>query len=144
MLDEPFEGMDVLAREKFKGLILKAKDNGKTVLLSTHTISDVEELSDEVLVLLKGNLVKTVSRAELSAPQGYEVSVAIDGSNAEEAMKLLGINFLLQGGEFTARVKSQKELEELILSLQSSKIRIKQIVPIKLDLVKLFEVSGDA
>lgn len=141
LLDEPFEGMDVLAREKFKGLILKMKDEGKSILLSTHVLPDVVELCDEVVVLLKGSLVRKVSKRELSIPQGYVITIACDGSVNRDPTQLLPFNFSIQDGKLTARVSSQEGLEELILSFEKSGMKIEKISPVTMDLVELFKAD---
>ncbi|GAA4654274.1 ATP-binding cassette domain-containing protein [Anaerocolumna aminovalerica] len=54
ILDEPFSGLDPVNVAIFKNLILKCRDSGKLILLSSHRLEDVEEICDEVLFLKKG------------------------------------------------------------------------------------------
>ncbi len=54
ILDEPMSGLDPEGRAWVRGLISELKSQGKTVLFSTHTLEDVDQLADRVWVLEKG------------------------------------------------------------------------------------------
>jgi Cu-processing system ATP-binding protein len=56
ILDEPTVGLDPLALIRFKELLTREKDAGKAILLTTHMVSLVEELADEVLFILEGKI----------------------------------------------------------------------------------------
>jgi ABC-2 type transport system ATP-binding protein len=57
ILDEPFSGFDPVNMELLKNVILEMKAQGKTIILSTHIMSQVEELCDEVCMINNGNAV---------------------------------------------------------------------------------------
>lgn len=56
ILDEPTSGLDPWSLIKLKELILKEKNKGKTILITTHIMQFVEEMSDEIVYLLEGNI----------------------------------------------------------------------------------------
>ncbi|MFM1875236.1 MAG: hypothetical protein RL266_973 [Bacteroidota bacterium] len=56
ILDEPTSGLDPIALLHLKELILKEKQAGKTVLITTHIMSFVEEMADEIVFLLDGRI----------------------------------------------------------------------------------------
>lgn len=56
ILDEPTVGLDPLALIRFKDLLTKKKEAGKAILLTTHMVSLVEELADEVIFILEGKI----------------------------------------------------------------------------------------
>ncbi|MCB9186458.1 MAG: ABC transporter ATP-binding protein [Flavobacteriales bacterium] len=56
ILDEPTSGLDPIALLHLKELILKEKEAGKTVLITTHIMSFVEEMADEIVFLLDGKI----------------------------------------------------------------------------------------
>ncbi len=56
ILDEPTTGLDPIALIHLKELIEKEKNNGKTILITTHIMSVVEELADEIVFLLDGKI----------------------------------------------------------------------------------------
>jgi len=57
ILDEPFSGLDPTNRELIKKIIMKEKNIGKTVILSTHMMNEVEEMCDRVLMINHGRRV---------------------------------------------------------------------------------------
>jgi ABC-2 type transport system ATP-binding protein len=57
ILDEPAAGLDPLGTREFKDLIRELKARGKTVLLSSHLLADVEDVCDRVAVLHQGSLI---------------------------------------------------------------------------------------
>ena len=56
ILDEPTNGLDPIALISLKDLIQKKKEEGKTILITTHIMSFVEEVADEIVFLLDGNI----------------------------------------------------------------------------------------
>lgn len=56
ILDEPTAGLDPKASYRFKQLVLEEKKRGKTVLLTSHIMSEIEELTDHIVFLIEGNI----------------------------------------------------------------------------------------
>jgi ABC-2 type transport system ATP-binding protein len=56
ILDEPTSGLDPLGTIEMKSLIKRLKEAGKTVLLSSHQLADVEDVCDRVAILYRGKL----------------------------------------------------------------------------------------
>jgi ABC-2 type transport system ATP-binding protein len=56
ILDEPMSGLDPIGRRQVRDLILDLKREGKTILFSSHILSDVEALCERVGILVKGEL----------------------------------------------------------------------------------------
>ncbi|WP_318208066.1 MULTISPECIES: ABC transporter ATP-binding protein [unclassified Streptomyces] len=65
VLDEPTSGLDPLMEEVFQSCVEEARDRGRTVLLSSHILSEVETLCDRVSIVRKGRTVESGSLAEL-------------------------------------------------------------------------------
>jgi ABC-2 type transport system ATP-binding protein len=57
VLDEPFAGLDPVNRMLLKNIVLELKKQGKTVILSTHMMNEVEEMCDRVLMINHGRVV---------------------------------------------------------------------------------------
>ncbi len=55
-LDEPTAGLDPIASSKLKDKIITEKNNGKTIILTSHIMSEIQELADKVVYLLEGRL----------------------------------------------------------------------------------------
>ncbi|QNJ99092.1 ABC transporter ATP-binding protein [Constantimarinum furrinae] len=56
ILDEPTNGLDPISHLRLKNLIKLEKDKGKTILITSHILSFVEEISDEIVFLLEGKI----------------------------------------------------------------------------------------
>ncbi|MGV3539228.1 MAG: ABC transporter ATP-binding protein, partial [Rufibacter sp.] len=56
ILDEPTAGLDPVSAEILKCKILKEKKKGKLILITSHIMSEIEEIADEVMCLMDGQL----------------------------------------------------------------------------------------
>ena len=65
ILDEPTSGLDPIGSREMKGLILEFKRQGKTVVLSSHLLADVQDICDRIAILNRGVLQVTGSVSEL-------------------------------------------------------------------------------
>jgi ABC-2 type transport system ATP-binding protein len=78
-LDEPMSGLDPIGRREIRELIAGLREQGKTIFMSTHILSDIEALCDEVAILRKGKLAATGNLQQLlmaeNEDRGFEVTV---------------------------------------------------------------------
>ncbi|WP_368505362.1 ATP-binding cassette domain-containing protein [Alkalihalophilus sp. As8PL] len=65
ILDEPTSGLDPLMEKVFQQCVVDAKESGKSVLLSSHILSEVERLCDKVGIIREGEMIETGTLAEL-------------------------------------------------------------------------------
>ena len=65
ILDEPTSGLDPLMERVFQECVLDAKKEGKSVLLSSHILSEVERLCDKVAIIREGQIIETGTLTEL-------------------------------------------------------------------------------
>jgi ABC-2 type transport system ATP-binding protein len=70
ILDEPMSGLDPLARAQVKSLVTEARAQGRTTFLSSHILSDMEELCDRIAILHGGRILFIGKPADLMAEQG--------------------------------------------------------------------------
>lgn len=70
VLDEPMSGLDPLARAQVKDILVAARAEGRTTFLSSHILSDMEELCDKIAILHDGNIVFIGKPADLLAQVG--------------------------------------------------------------------------
>jgi ABC-2 type transport system ATP-binding protein len=84
ILDEPFTGLDPLARIQFRDLMHELRERGKTILFSSHELSEAELICDNVIIMKEGQAVWSGSTAQ----------VAGDGTqNLERVfLKILGVD----------------------------------------------------
>ncbi|MGO2110517.1 MAG: ABC transporter ATP-binding protein [Pseudoclavibacter sp.] len=86
-LDEPTTGFDPVARRQFWTLIERLRDEGTTILLTTHYLDEAEHLSDRVGVIARGSLIDIAPVDELGGPDARTPIVrwtGADGRRLEE------------------------------------------------------------
>lgn len=64
LLDEPVSGLDPLAIRDIRHTLSKLAENGTTILMSSHSISEVEKICTRALILKEGKLAKTIKKEE--------------------------------------------------------------------------------
>ena len=79
ILDEPMTGLDPVGRKEIRDLIAGLADQGKTVLFSSHILSDVEMLCTRVAILAQGRLRRTGLLDDLVGTQMGETEILIEG-----------------------------------------------------------------
>ncbi len=72
IFDEPTAGLDILVQRAVLQSIMKLREQGKTIIFSTHTLREVEKLCDRVAIVAKGRIVAAGSLAELRAEHGED------------------------------------------------------------------------
>jgi ABC-2 type transport system ATP-binding protein len=75
ILDEPTSGLDPLNQQQFYALLRETRDDGATVFLSSHVLSEVEHVSDTVGILRSGKLVKVAQLEELRRVRVHRVEI---------------------------------------------------------------------
>ena len=99
ILDEPFSGFDPVNTQLIRNEILRLKDEGTTIILSTHNMESVEELCDNIALINKSHLVVTGATDDVRARYG---------SNQVELL----FNGTLPAAGKTYAVAQQEELRE--------------------------------
>ncbi|MEQ8821655.1 MAG: ABC transporter ATP-binding protein [Sumerlaeia bacterium] len=84
ILDEPQSGLDPFGRKEVRDLILKLKEEGKTVMFSSHILGDAEMICDRVAILHQGKLIAEGHLGELLSTRISDYEVAI--SDPSEAL----------------------------------------------------------
>lgn len=72
LLDEPCAGLDALGRFEMLGLLKKLKTTGKTILINSHILSDIETVCDRGIIMNKGALIKEWSKEDIGENQTLE------------------------------------------------------------------------
>jgi ABC-2 type transport system ATP-binding protein len=93
ILDEPIAGLDPLVQQSFHSLLGEVVARGRTVLLSSHTLSEVERVADRVAILRRGRLVALDSLENLRgiAVQRLEIEFVTNAPRVEELKALPGV-----------------------------------------------------
>ena len=121
ILDEPFSGFDPINVETLKKIILDLKEEGKTILLSTHVMEQVEQLCEEIVLINKGTVVLNGNVREIKKHYGRDnILIEFEGDDSF-------INDL-HGVKFINRSKNRVEF-----NLNETGLSSKDILNIALD-----------
>jgi len=80
VLDEPMSGLDPIGRKDVRDLILQLREDGRTVLFSTHILSDVEAICDRVGIVVDGRLTDCGALADLVAPGARAIELVVENA----------------------------------------------------------------
>src|ERR1700694_6057941 len=89
ILDEPTSGLDPLNQQEFDRMVKEVRDEGRTVFLSSHVLSEVEKTCTKVGIIREGSLVRIGDLAEVKAMKRYEITITFADSVPVEAFKTL-------------------------------------------------------
>jgi ABC-2 type transport system ATP-binding protein len=88
ILDEPANGLDPQGMRWLRELLRSLADEGRTILISSHVLAEVEQVADEVVIIHRGRFVEQASTAELFARAGGGIRVR--SPQADRLKALLG------------------------------------------------------
>src|SRR2546430_7542116 len=135
ILDEPMSGLDPVGRREVRDIILELKKDGKTVMFSTHILSDAETLCDRVGVIVGGKLRGVGAPGKLvdMKTQGMEILFELTGtSNAPLLSKAT------RTGECYRLQVAEEELYASIEQLRGAGARILSVSQVKATLEEFF------
>ncbi len=118
-LDEPTSGLDPATTEKIHELILKEKNAGTTVFLTTHNMHEAELLCDDILLLNEGKIVEHGSPKEICRKYNSVNSIEVVLKNGET-------HIIPNAGESAAVLAKWMDAEE-ILSMHSSEPDLEKV-----------------
>jgi len=87
ILDEPTSGLDPLNQQVFDSMVKEAREEGRTVFLSSHVLSEVEKTCTRVGIIREGRLVQIGGVAELKDIKRYEVTISFAEAVPADAFK---------------------------------------------------------
>ena len=109
LLDEPTSGLDPLMEAAFRGCVEEERKSGRTVLLSSHILSEVEALCDRVTIIRAGRTVESGTLAELRYLTRTSISAELERPPSEFA-ELDGVHGLQIDG---TRIHCQVDTADL-------------------------------
>ena len=140
-LDEPMSGLDPVGRREVRDLISSLRDEGKTVFMCSHILSDIEVLCDQVAILKNGKLSQVGYLDELRQtsvnPNRMEILASgIDAATLRAQLASHEITPTPRG--LRIEVASEEEIDVVLAALRSAGGKLVSINPIKQSLEELF------
>ena len=122
VLDEPTSGLDPLMARVFRECITEAHDNGQTVLLSSHILSEVEAVCDRIAILRAGSLVDVGTLQEMRHLSALQVEADLDGAIVPDVTDVAGVSAVEVDGA-TLRCHVTGPIEPLLQVLTAVGVR---------------------
>jgi ABC-2 type transport system ATP-binding protein len=140
-LDEPMSGLDPVGRREVRDLIAELRDEGKTVFMCSHILSDIEVLCDRVAILKQGRLAQVGFLDELrrKTEDPNRMEVITTGADVELLRQhLAGAGIAPTPRGLRIEIASEAEIEEVMAALRKAGGKIVSVQPVKQSLEELF------
>jgi ABC-2 type transport system ATP-binding protein len=143
-LDEPTAGVDVELRQDMWRLVRALRDQGVTIILTTHYIDEAEEMADRIGVIRKGEIILVEDKAELMRKLGkkqltLQLQAPLD--SLPEALSAYQLSLSADGGELVYTYDSQGErtgIAAVMQALADAGIRFKDLRTSQSSLEEIF------
>lgn len=137
-LDEPTGGLDPIAHTEIRDLILQFRDEGRTVFISSHELSEVERICDRVAIIHKGKIMQQGRLEDLL--RGGRIEIIADNVTKEFAdkVKLPDTITSFHNGRLIVDMNEDQDLNSLLDGIRTGKGNIISVVPRRRRLEDLF------
>lgn len=135
IFDEPTSGLDPLMGAVFQEEVQKIKDAGKTILLSSHILNEVEHLADKIVIIRQGEIVESGTLDDLRHLTRPTVTLVTEKDVAKMA-ETNGVHNFQQTGNQAVFSAENKFLDDILL--EASKLGVKKFESIPPTLEDLF------
>ena len=143
-LDEPMSGLDPIGRREVRELIAGLRAKGKTVFMSTHILSDIEALCDEVAILRGGRLAASGSLQDLlsTSATSRSLEISVEGVEADAIREdidfISGATLAAKPNGATIQVLDESDLDAVLQVTRAAGGRLLSVQPVKQSLEDLF------
>lgn len=138
IFDEPTSGLDPVAHIEIRNLIESLRDQGKTVFLSSHQLSDVELVCDRISIMNYGKLVKLGRVDDLVAEGRTEITAESVPAEVSGKLKELAREVVAENGHIKVTCSEDKLVNEVVDLIRSAKGSIVSVIPVKRSLEEVF------
>jgi len=131
VLDEPTSGLDPIGRKEVRDLILELRDQGKTVLFSSHILTDIEAIADQVAIVARGALQSLGAPAELvkRTVLGIDIKVRL-GADVDTASLVEGASHVRRtGDELALTLAADDDVDEWLQRAHAVGAKVLAIEP---------------
>ncbi len=137
-LDEPTGGLDPIAHTEIRDLILNFREEGRTVFISSHELSEVERICDRVAIIHRGKVMRQGSLNDLL--KGGRIEIIAEGSTRQfaDGIKTKDTIVSFADGRLIVDMPEDLDPNSIIDGLRTSKSKIVSIIPRRKRLEDLF------
>ncbi len=139
VFDEPSSGLDPMGRMLIRDTILRLRDQGTTVMLSSHILSDVESICDRVGIIAGGKLQRVAAVSELVGADVESVEITLEGATEALLAELgAGDGHLHASGRRTLTVPDEDSAQHLVRKALDGGAKLVSVVPRRESLESMF------
>lgn len=140
ILDEPQSGLDPVGRRDVRDLIFELKQQGKTVVFSSHILPDVEAVCDRVALFHQGKIIESGTLDDLLGKRTHSYEVVISGlMDTSSLHKLPGyIDASRRGELFEAKFELDYDLAAVASTVSTQGGKVESVRPLREDLEQIF------
>jgi ABC-2 type transport system ATP-binding protein len=128
ILDEPLGGMDPLGRKEIRDIIVRFKDEGKTVFFTSHILQDIEMICDRVAIIVGGRIVKEGALSDLISERVLFTEATIAGLSPA-AFAGLGESVSAHGDRVLLRIFDESKVDEVLDLVRGQNGRLLSLSP---------------
>lgn len=143
-LDEPMSGLDPVGRREIRELIAGLREQGTTVFMSTHILTDIEALCDEVAILRAGKLAASGNLVDLlvESAGSRDLEIAVQGIAAdairEQIEFIAGASIAAKPNGAVIQVVDEADIDAVLQITRKAGGRLLSVQPVKQSLEELF------
>jgi len=139
-LDEPMSGLDPVGRREVRDLIASLRNEGKTVFMCSHILSDIEVLCDNVAILKGGRVAHAGSLNDLRARETSAIEVIATDADANALKGSLSIDadVTTTPSGIRIQVTDEREVDAAIAALRKVNGKLVSVQPVRQSLEELF------
>ncbi len=137
ILDEPMSGLDPIGRREVRDIILELKRDGRTVMFSTHILSDAEMLCDRVGVIVGGKLRGVGAPGEIVGMKAHGMEILFELAASGASAAAIIAKATKTGDRFRMQV-SEEELYAALEQLRGVGAKILSVAQVKASLEEYF------
>jgi ABC-2 type transport system ATP-binding protein len=138
LLDEPTDGVDPLGKIELRKVLERIRTDGKTIVLNSHLLSEVESVADRVAILSRGRLIRVGTVEELTS-RGSQYDIEADmGSKLIDIPSEIGKTVVVTARGMTVELTKKENINHVIDLLRMKKIPIFAVKPMKVSLEQSF------
>jgi len=140
ILDEPMSGLDPIGRKQVREIIIEQRKRGKTLIFTSHVLSDVEMLCDRIAIINRGQVVARGTLDQLLRREVRRVRIQLEDVSPELKQRLAARGFTLREHERTLHltVEGDSEVNPLLRELLADGARVVEVEPERETLEDLF------
>ncbi len=139
ILDEPTTGLDPIARKEMRDILARLRDRGKTLMISSHELLEVELISDRAGILYQGELQKLGTIDELLTDR--DVTIMVEGASDDVLGKLAARGITAEDkveGKLVLRVPNDLSVYDALALCKEHSLNLLSVAPRRETLEELF------